>query len=87
MRGERSGNGKERARGTAIHHSLASRSSRCHSTETLTNTAEMEAEVCHAQVGVRANQTEEWMDEKKTLHVMLLMEESDRRRDSKWQNI
>lgn len=47
----------------------------------------MEAEVCHAQVGVRANQTEEWMDEKKKLHVMLLMEESDRRRDSKWQNI
>lgn len=53
MRAERLGNGKERAGGTAIHHSLAPWSS-CHSTETLTNKAGVKADAFYTQVWVRA---------------------------------
>lgn len=64
MRGERSGDGKDRARGMAIHHSAGPWSPPAttlkHSPIGLT----CSQKACHTQVGVRGNQTEEWRNEK-----------------------
>lgn len=58
------GDGKDRARGMAIHHSAGPWSPPAttlkHSPIGLT----CSQKACHAQVGVRGNQTEEWRNEK-----------------------
>lgn len=64
MSGERSGTGKEKALGMAIHHSLPPWSSRHVFSETLAKKDGIRKEACHTQLGVTASR-QEWRDVKR----------------------